>query len=698
MNGIGKNGVPTTLLGTVLLDEIQGINQNYQGKGHRRKSLNKREFIAWDGEGISHKSYRVPGPISSNVFPTILELHGENSPEVQRMRKEWDFEQPIPQPYVLLANSKGDYITRKEGLHTTECFELILDTKQRYPNSIFIGFGFGYDINQMIADFPERKLRYLHKHKKAYYNDNTVQWLPKRSIIITHRPTKRSATIDDVFGFFAKSFIEVCIEFLGKDDPDLSIIRQGKAARNVFTWEELDDFIIPYNAAELRMLVKIMDKVRESFHYIGLDLPRWYGPGVVAATLFKKHNIKAHMESAPEDLVEIFQYAYAGGRFEQFKLGRHPNTIYEYDIRSAYPAATLQLPSLSSGAWEYTETFQPGSFGVWHISYSAPDTTDRPQPLYCRAKDGSVSFPRQTEGWYWTPEAELVPDSVEHGLVWNPTSSEKPFEFVRGMYAQRQSYKAQGNPAQYPVKVSLNSIYGKMAQREGYDKTKIPTYHQLEWAGYITSYTRAALYRAILLRPDSIIACETDAVFSTEPLPLDIGTDIGQWELTTFKEITYLQSGFYYAIREDGTVVCKYRGMDADRETLQPSGLPFGLVLDHLSVDRRPIQWRTPPLHTTTTRFIGLGLALQGSSVFRSWETNRRRVSLDQDAGRSKRYHLGQECPCCFAGNTLSSCLHPMRIGGYSGPSQKHPLPWIDDLLDDHLDYFLEMTEADRWQ
>ena len=59
-------------------------------------------------------------------------------------------------------------------------------------------------------------------------------------------------------------------------------------------------------------------------------------------------------------------------------------------------------------------------------------------------------------------------------------------------------------PAHYPLKISLNSLYGKFAQQRGYrtDENgtviRVPTYYQPEYSGFITSHCRAKVFRAAM--------------------------------------------------------------------------------------------------------------------------------------------------------------------------------------------------------
>lgn len=637
--------------------------RDYTGAGHRATALrgwDAREFIGWDGEGIQ---VNEPLDWGKGVYED-----GDNiliSP--QRKAK--------PQPYVLLANSKGQYITNGGGLSTEGCLEMILTVKEQFPKSIFVGFSFNYDVNQMLKDLHPAYLQALHETNETAYKDYHIKWLPRKSFYV--RNAKRSAIIYDVFGFFQTSFLQTCKEYLGEDDPELDIIARGKAAREAFTWEEMDDFILPYCLTELSMLVRVMNQLRADLHDADMDPGQWHGPGAIAAKAFANNNVPISRE-IPEDVLDASQFAYAGGRFEPFWMGRCPHPVYEYDIRSAYPAAATHLPDISDGYWEHTLRFQPGSFGIWHChyrgSYGTGDKANRPQPLFCRSETGTISYPLETDGWYWTPEAELVPNTVEEGWIFRPYADTRPFAFIEGMYEQRRLLREQGSSTQRALKLCMNSIYGKTAQCIGHTDEP-PRWHQLEYAGYITSYVRAMIYRAIVLSPDTILAVETDAVFSTVPLDLDIGTGLGQWERKEYDEICYLQSGLYYALTPD-KLVCKSRGMDTDRETKQPDGLPYWAVCDHLRERVGSVMGEAPPLFTRTTRYVGLGLGLRTDSVWRSWEKKSRTIRINSGPRDGKRYHLASRCELCLSGQNMYDQMHPMRIGGHSGKSYARSIPW----------------------
>ena len=361
------------------------------------------EFIAWDGEGT-----QVKEPIEIEIKRPGLDVSAfywpkERMPFTDHVRK--------PQPYVLLANSKGQRIINEVGLPTIHCLEFILHAKKQFPNSIFVGFGFNYDVNQILKDLPEEHLIQLRDTNQTIVGPYKVKWLPRKSLYIKHGRTGRSATVYDVFGFFQSSFLTACEKYLGNEDDQLAIIKEGKAARAAFEFSELEEFIIPYNRTELTLLVRMMNILREDFLSAGIKPSRWHGPGAIAGEALNKYGVKVSRD-IPKEVLRAAQYAYAGGRFEQFQLGRYADIVYEYDIRSAYPAAIAQLPNISQGTWEHVERYEPDTFGVWCVEYESPNGLEdpKPQPLFRRAENGSVSYPPKVYGWYWTPEASLVPE------------------------------------------------------------------------------------------------------------------------------------------------------------------------------------------------------------------------------------------------------------------------------------------------
>jgi len=658
-------------------------------RSHRKLETqwDRQDFIAWDGEGTKPQVGK-PGNKSR------IRKNPENGHTILiRVNNPTPDTAPIPQPYVLFGNSKGDEIIKEGGLETIKCLELLLDSKKKYPETIFVGFSIGYDINQILKDLSEFHLKQIYTTNGTFWKGYKLQWYPGKWLYISHKKTKRRVKLFDVFGFFQSSFLVACEKYLGKNHPLFLTMQEGKKQRSAFTFDQLD-YMIKYYHSELQLLVELMTALRIDLHNAGIHLSSWHGPGAVASKVFQQFNIKQAKAECPEEVNEAAQYAYAGGRFEQFYCGRYSNTVYEYDINSAYPSAILRLPSLSEGNWEYVSTWEPETFGIWYCEYN-PKTKGRPkdlpEPLFCRNKNSLITYPTKVEGWYWTPEASLVIDSVRYGWVYRE-NGERPFSFVKGMYEERRKYKSEGNSTERALKLALNSMYGKMAQRVGHAEGKKPAWHQLEWAGYITSYTRAKIYEACMQKPDAIIAIETDALFSREPLSLPISNSLGDWEETIFDEISYLQSGFYYAIEHGSQkVICKYRGLDKDPKNQFPRNLDYETICKYLKQSGKH-RGRGFTLKSTTTRFNGLGLSLNTHAVWRAWETKPRFLAIGGDEKGSKRTH-GTHCYKCALDYDMYETIHPCRINGYWGKSHKHTLPWLEE-----ENIFQKMDQEDLWQ
>lgn len=644
----------------------------------------RQEFIAWDGEGtqpfIGQKEHKSITKKDERTGRT-LELFVPNPKEKI---------DSLPQPYVLFGNSKGQEIIQEGGLPTKDCLELLLNAKQKFPESIFVGFGTGYDINQILVDLPMRCLKQIYNTNMTWWQGYKLQWFPGKWFYIKHKD--RRVKLFDVFGFFQSSFLVACEKYLGSDHPLFLRMKEGKAQRSVFTFDQLD-YMIQYYHSELQLLVELMTALRTDLHNAGIHLSSWHGPGAIAGKVFQQFHIKKAKAECPREVNDAAQYAYAGGRFEQFYCGRHGNTVYEYDINSAYPSGICHLPNLSNGHWEFVSRFEPGSFGIWYCDYNRrikSGRQDLPQPLFCRNKNSLITYPYKTKGWYWTPEASLVIDSVQSGWVYKE-NGERPFSFVKEMYERRRDYKSKGISTERALKLALNSMYGKMAQRIGHIEGKIPAWHQLEWAGYITSYTRAKIYEAIIQEPDSVIAIETDAIFTTKPLSLPISGNLGDWEETLFTEISYLQSGFYYGIDQAGNIICKYRGLDKNPNSQFPYNLDYETILKHLQRSGKH-RGRGFALRSSTTRYNGLGIALNTHAIWRAWETKDRFLAIGGDEKGSKRTH-GQHCHKCFSGQNMYETMHTCHISGYSGESHKHILPWLEDET-----IFQQMDTEDLWQ
>lgn len=603
-----------------------------------------RPFIGWDGEGINE-------PDGSHT-------------------------------YVLLANSEGASLSARNGLSTVSVFELFLSESARIGAANHVIYGGGYDINMFLRDLDMDSLRELYETGRTKWNGYRLEWRGGKSFSV--RTLARSFLLYDVLPFFQTSFVKACDEYLGEDWEYRDEIIREKANRGSFTYQGIE-VISEYNRAELRTLVRLANELRERLYKVEIRVSRWDGPGAIATTIYKKHRTKSHLGTGNPAVATAGRYAYAGGRFEIIRKGHSGNGAYQYDIRSAYPSAIRHLPCLAHGEWRHVTRARPNiaRFGIYRIEVTHPPTLSvtQPQPLWMRNKDGTVYFSEYSHGWYWSPEALLASEvggCVFHeGWEFIPGCDHEPFAFVEPLYNKRAALKAANDGAHVGLKLGLNSLYGKLAQQIGWNPgppLRLPPYHSLEWAGWITSHCRSQVYRAALLAPDDIIAFETDAVFTRVPLPLNLGTRLGEWDETVYDSLTYLKSGMYFGTLsldnppsklKNGREVEKMRGINKGTITRQD-------MIDALAADGRG---ERPVLHAEQTRFITLGQAMhQDMSKWRHWITSPRDISValsgkridlhDQSEAYAQRYDGWEETDLGPIGTTFS---HP------------YPVEWIED-------------------
>lgn len=578
----------------------------------RDKRREKTQFVAFDGEGFDNK-------------------------------------------YVLLANSLGERIVNTDGLSSIECLQFLAADYEIATKRVF--FSFGYDVNMILHDVPDDLLEVLFKGRMIEWEGYKIHYIPGKIFSIN------GYKYFDVFSFFATSFINVVKLMLGEDRVSTGLLA-GKEARGTFeTWPI--EKIIEYNDEELALLVEIMDKLRRAFHDVDIYITDWYGPGAVAKYWLKKYDVlpeKIHDFS----LLSALNGAYYGGRFEQISLGTFRN-VFEYDIHSAYPAVMAEMPNFSN--WRAVTKFEPmHPYSIWYVEFDLRDDARNTEfgyfPLPMRSLDGRICFPLVGKGWYWYPEIQLIlryfPNAkitFHRGYV--ASGKDRPFAWVRALYNYRRQLKASGNLSQYAIKVGLNSLYGKCAQRVGNNE-----YFSLAWAGYITASTRAKLAAAGYENgSESIIGFATDALFSTKPLNLPVSEELGDWEESRFDKGIFFQSGVYRLQNDNGQTSDRYRG----------SPLRSGIEDIITQLKKSPEQYPV----VTIGRFISHLLAIKAPNAYGPFRLRFVKVvhRLQIDAPY-KRHYLG-----FLRRIDLRTGIPRMDYGRLlTGPIRSLPKIWVNDV------------------
>jgi len=604
----------------------------------------------------------------------------------------------IPMLYGFSAED-GELIIKGPDVTAAEMCDLTIEAGRRWPNAIFVGYAFtSYDANFFLRDMPLDIADSIKRGNPRYYRGFRFHWLRGKYFRVSkgkRRNDTRAGNItvtiyETVSWVNGKKLVDAIREHLG-EVPDL--IQTGKLARGSFEYSDLESLVLPYWRIEQQYFRKLMERMRELIVRADLALPRnWWGPSCLTASAFNREGVTAHLNrDLPVEYMRACQRGYFGGRFEQPQGGFHDAPVYQYDIVSAYPSAQVDV-------WSWRDShliYIPGEkldrtrplprrwrFSLWDISFKFSGRGHAreyaPMPFPMRDPRGAVYFPSQVHGTYWSPEVAPFwrsPMVTIHGGWVILPGNERPFAWMREYFERRLELKRSGDPAQYPIKICLNSAYGKTAQRAGAKQDrdghwKLPAFHQLDWAGYITSTCRARMMQVMgQVGWENVISIETDGIFLTCPAPkLPVNKEVlGMWEETRHDGMITLQNGVYWTRQGDEWASGKVRGIRRGSPGVAASdALDF---LERYSADRD-----TARLSGTVRMFHGAGHAL-GTSKFLTWSDDRKELRF---GGNGKRIHLWRE------GQSLHRELSRLSNGdmilaakeGTDWISRPHALPW----------------------
>lgn len=554
------------------MNKYQKYNQSELGK------LRRREYRAKTGKHTTSRQYKNKPFIAVGGL-AIREPDGSLT-------------------YVRAQLSTGQFIQNLEGLSSSEIFTFITSNTPATKDAILVSYGSVFDWNNYLVDIPHEQLQQLYA---SNYRTKPIPYglwrlrLNRGQSFTIYDMWGSTRTINEIYNFFQIPLDVALKEYLGET------ILGGSKYNKAVPVENLK-LGIQDLTRELELTVNLITEFRDRLDRINLRPRRWNGSGGITSNLFNRHDIKEHMAEHPADIAKIIRYAYAGGRFEMVKYGQQTKTnSYAYDINSAYPEALTKLPSLAGGRW-HSIAGDPGyaEYALYKIKATG-NKSHLPQPLFSRDYNGSIVYPRIVSGWYWTPEIEAVRKwadqgygkyEIEEALVFEPATEVKPFAWIQDLYNERLKLQQAGDNAEVGIKLALNTAYGKLAQQVGFipadgeNPEIVPPYHQLDYAGYVTSYTRGKIFEAALEQIHLVIAFETDALYvQTELYNLPIGEHLGEYRETVYTSLTYLNSGIYYGAKSTGETVFKMRGIQLGTIDLDTIDKRLDLAEENRSID-----------------------------------------------------------------------------------------------------------------
>jgi hypothetical protein len=613
----------------------------------------------------------------------------------------WDGEACKDTGYCYFANSMGAEILAPRQLTTIELLDFIFDFEASHNGkTINFGYGFDYDIDNILMDVPKRTLAILGRYNKARWKIGgivlRIEYIPRKIFSVTRYartdlPGRARYTrtgyfkVYDVVSYFNCRYDKALRKYEIGDDATLTRLEEGKEEREFFLWKNIRR-IVDYCKLELAMGPRLMDRLRTAVHGAGYKTKQWYGPGAISKIMLKQNRFRKVMNRDVPSLVsESARYSYIGGWFERFSIGYHDGDVWVPDVNSAYPYAFSLLPNMKTGKWSHVHQPDPAlaskyRLAMFRIRYDVPrddwEWTNRIYPLPRRQMNGSIIHAPRVESWYHAPEAAAVADdpNAEFLEAWiYEDDGTYPCSWVLDAYQKRLDLKEQGNPAELGIKLGLNAAYGTVAQQCGWDRDtgEPPSWHQLELAGLITSTCRAMIYNASKPVMRDVVSIDTDGFMTTADPGISDSKQLGEWEVKKYSGIIMLQNGLYWLRDGNGQWLHpKTRGIARRR-----------IPLDVAEAER--ILLGNGKVQFQKRMYVGFRAALH-----RDWDTRGQWVDVPTEinihtSGNRRHYILSPELECgqCQSGMTLMDGLHSCRLvfnpnSGYD--SKPHDLEWLN--------------------
>ena len=482
--------------------------------------------------------------------------------------------------YFLLRAGE-EAIASPTGFTSWDCFYFLSGLN---PRPIYVAYFFDYDVTMMCRDLEwakiyrlvHRKLRYPTQSKRAHVfpvdvhgGEFQIDWLPRKFFKVRRRlgtpdTDGRSLygpwiTVNDVGTFFQCRFTDALERWNVGTGDQRTAIAAGKAHRASFDVRDLPD-IGKYNHLECRLLSDLMTDFRTVCRRSGYVPRLWQGPGQIAEAMFrargipKRKKIPLLNDPANERLLEFAAGSFYGGRPEVVWLGPVPGPVTQYDINAAYPYAMLHLPCLLHGKWKHhakgSNPYRGTGIHYGHFTRKG-NTTPRLFGFPVRRDDGSIYYPAEGTGWYWSMEIQAASHQVftpGESFTYTQRCDCEPFGFLRDLYQMRVRLGKEALGLY--LKLAMNSLYGKMAQSVG-----SPQYANPIWASFITSFTRAQVQNMIHLDPEhrrgkcgrNVVMVATDAIFTRVPLPIPDSRELGAVSITEHPGGVFtVQPGLYF--------------------------------------------------------------------------------------------------------------------------------------------------------
>lgn len=335
----------------------------------------------------------------------------------------------------------------------------------------------------------------------------------------------------------------------------------GKIPKNIDEWNELKI----YNIRDSYITYKATKFLQDGFNDLGSNLKVTVSS--TAMDLYRRVYFKGVWYKPKKANIEYLHNGYYGGRTEIFKRGFIENVNY-YDFNSLYPSV-MQGIYPDPNSRKYSSCIKESTImqyeGLAKVTVKAPKMYIPYLPHKLNTKDSiKLVFPTGKWTGYYTffeirKALSLGYKIIKYHNAYIYFRNCSPFkDYVDKLYGLRMYYKSINDPREIIIKLMLNSLYGKFAQKTDYREfilheskvtlemieeslttkrsneffilrkpyKKIPYFVNPILSIYTTAYARDKLFNVL---NNNVLYCDTDSIFT--PSEMDFSKDLGDLKL-----------------------------------------------------------------------------------------------------------------------------------------------------------------------
>ncbi|AJW71040.1 DNA polymerase [Nitrosopumilus adriaticus] len=444
----------------------------------------------------------------------------------------------------LIADSEGNYLDKITPKSVIKWL-----FSKRYEGTWNFFYNLTFDAGVILKLLGENLKSYLKTRSLDFsFEGYSIQYIHGKKLAI--KKGHHSTVFFDIAQFYHMKLVDAYQSNIGKLPEEYLKMKQKRSHFTKRFYNRNKQQVRNYCITDCILTKRLAEKWITLFHDAFEFYPnRWISSGYLAEKVLINNEIDIpKFNTVPYKIQELAFRCYFGGRFEMLKRG-FIGTGYIYDINSAYPYALTKIPNLSKGRWIKRKSIHPDSkLGFFRIKADIPDLKHVP-PFPFR-NNNMIIFPSgKFETFCTLPELLACNDESMYEIIdsyqFIPDVEEYPYKnFITEMYQKRLKLKQDGSPLQLPIKLILNSIYGKTGQRIN---RKIGNLFNPIIFSAITGHARAQLYEFVQKHKieREIVAFATDSVCTTRKITSS-SNELGVFSLDkSGDDVFFLQNGIY---------------------------------------------------------------------------------------------------------------------------------------------------------